>query len=513
MSAAEPRFSLHDLAVDRSRDTSIALLAPGRSSLNYGQLADQIGTIGAHLMGAGVQSSQRVAVALPNGPELAVAILGVASHATCVPIDFKRSEREVAASLTRLRVDRLVVSNTGTDAHRRAAHATGVRCVDIRWDDSMPAGCFVFGGRAATPMPANGGDAIALVLQTSGTTAEPKRVAVTHAQLCGSAATVAQTLALSTRDRCLNVMPLVHVHGLVAALLASLHAGASVACVPEFVEGRFSEWLREFDPTWFSAVPTVHRAIARELAGGKGVSGTRLRFARSASSALPRRLAATLETALGVPVIEAYGMTEAAHQIASNPLPPSPRLPGSVGMATGTDVAIMDQGGNVLEPGAVGQVVIRGPNVITRYDDAPQVDDQSFHRGWFLTGDLGWLDQEGRLTLCGRLKEIIDRGGEKVSPHEVEAVMLEHNAVAECAVFGVPHPTLGQDVVAAVVCADGAPVEACVVRDWLLDHISPAKVPSHVVVVDELPKGSTGKLDRTIAAADIERPMPVHNSA
>ena len=500
MSAAETRFSLHDLAVDRSREASIALLAAGRRSLRYDELAQQILAIGACLAGEGVHAEDRVALALPNGPELGVAILGVASYATCIPMDFRRSEREVCESLTSLRANRLIVPAAGADAHRRAAHSAGVRCIDICWDASMPAGCFVLGGRTATPMSHNGGDAIALVLQTSGTTAEPKRVPLTHAQLCTSAATVAATLTLNSGDRCLNVMPLVHVHGLVAALLASLHAGASVACMPEFIEGRFTEWLREFDPTWFSAVPTVHQAIARELARGSGVSGSRLRFARSASSALPPRLAATLETALGIPVIEAYGMTEAAHQIASNPLPPLSRLPGSVGMATGTDVAIMSPAGDLLEPRAVGQVVIRGSSVITRYDDAPEVDARSFHRGWFLTGDLGWLDEDGRLRLSGRLKDVIDRGGEKVSPQEIEAVMLEHEAVAECAVFGVAHPTLGEDVAAAMVCAEGAPVEAGVVRDWLFERISPAKMPSHVIVVDELPKGSTGKLDRASVA-------------
>jgi acyl carrier protein len=221
-----------------------------------------------------------------------------------------------------------------------------------------------------------------------------------------------------------------------------------------------------------------------------------LRFVRSSSAPLPPKVMAELERVFGVPAVEAYGMTEAAHQIASNPLPPSSRVPGTVGIATGTDVAIMDATGNLLPLRAVGQVVIRGASVITRYDEAPAADERSFHRGWFLTGDLGWLDEEGRLRLCGRLKEIIDRGGVKVSPQEVEAVILEHESVAECAVFGVAHPTLGQDVVAAVVCGD-APVEARAVRDWLFDRVSPAKMPSHVVVVDELPKGSTGKLDRT----------------
>jgi acyl-CoA synthetase (AMP-forming)/AMP-acid ligase II len=499
MSASGAPLSLHDLVVDRSRDASIALLAPGRRPLRYRELADHIGAVGAALAGEGIRPSQRVAVALPNGPELGTAILGVASHAACVPVDFRRSEREVVDLLSSARADLLIVPVGRADAHRRAAKAAGVRCLDVHWDDSMPAGCFTMGGRATAPVAASAGDAIALVLQTSGTTAAPKRVALTHAQLCASAATIAATLALDTDDRCLNVMPLVHVHGFVGAFLASLRAGGSAACVPEFIEGRFTQWLREFSPTWYSAVPTIHLAILRELERAPRVSGTCLRFARSASSALPPRLARALEAALGIPLIEAYGMTEAAHQIASNPLPPSTRVPGSVGMATGTEVAIMDATGNVLPPREVGQVVVRGASVITRYDDAPEVDERSFRGGWFLTGDLGWLDEEGRLRLCGRLKEIIDRGGVKVSPQEVEAVILEHESVAECAVFGVAHPTLGQDVVAAVVSA-GAPVEAHAVRDWLFGRISAAKMPSHVIVVDELPKGPTGKLDRPTVA-------------
>jgi acyl-CoA synthetase (AMP-forming)/AMP-acid ligase II/acyl carrier protein len=295
-------------------------------------------------------------------------------------------------------------------------------------------------------------------------------------------------------------MPLFHIHGLVAGLLASLTAGGSVACTGSFSAAGFFEWVKELHPTWYTAVPTMHQAILAE-APARSSGGHRLRFIRSSSAALPAPVMAGLESVFGVPVLEAYGMTEAAHQMASNPLPPAPRKPRSVGTAAGPEIAIADGDGRPLPQGQSGEVVIRGENVTPGYEGNPAANLASFTDGWFRTGDQGYLDPDGYLFLTGRLKEIINRGGEKVSPREIDEVLLEHPAVAQAVAFTVPHPTLGEDIAAAVVLKPGAAADSQALRAWLFERLTGSKVPSRVVVVPEIPKGPTGKLQR-IGLAD-----------
>ncbi|HEY7788412.1 MAG TPA: AMP-binding protein, partial [Casimicrobiaceae bacterium] len=464
----DSRHALHDILVDRAlaQPSAVALLAPGRAPLRYGELAEQVRRIGRWLAAEGIERGDRIAVTLPHGPEMGVATLGVATYATCAPLNPGLSEREFRAAFDELRIGWLVLSAASATSARRAADAAGVRCIDAIFDDARPAGAFELAtGASATAPPAAAHDEVAVLLRTSGTTSTPKRVPLTHAQLCLSASNVAAALQLTRVDRCLNILPLFHVHGLVAALLASLHVGASVVCTPGLQDERFIAWLREFEPTWYTAVPTMHQAILREIERlPRDARRNRLRFARSSSAALPPSVGARLEAALGVPVVEAYGMTEAAHQIASNPLPPLPRVPGSAGVAAGPTVGIMDAAGNLLATRAVGEIVIRGVSVIAGYETAPATDATAFINGWFRTGDLGSLDENGYLRLTGRLTELIHRGGEKISPHEIEDALLEHGSVRECVVFAVPHSTLGEDVTAAVVLAPDAGVEAETLR-------------------------------------------------
>jgi acyl-CoA synthetase (AMP-forming)/AMP-acid ligase II/aryl carrier-like protein len=290
-------------------------------------------------------------------------------------------------------------------------------------------------------------------------------------------------------------MPLFHVHGLVAALCASLWAGASVVCTPGMRESDFLDWLTAFEPTWYTAVPTIHEAALRALRS-RPMPVHKLRLARSSSAALPMRLATDLESALGVPVINAYGMTEAAHQIAANPLPPARRKPGTVGFPFGPEVGVMDASGDLLPVGAVGEIVVRGENVVSGYQGDEKANQAAFMNGWFRTGDIGYLDSEGYLTVSGRLKELINRGGEKVPPGEVEQALYEHEAVQQAAAFAVPHATLGEDGAAAVVLHPEASLTPEALRRFLIGRIAEAKIPSTVVIVDELPKGPTGKLQR-----------------
>ena len=335
------------------------------------------------------------------------------------------------------------------------------------------------------------------MLHTSGTTARPKIVPLTNANLAASAGHIAATLALTPGDVCLNIMPLFHIHGLIAATLSSLAAGAGVCCTPGFNAFRFAEWLGEVRPSWYTAVPTMHQAILmRARSHREAMRGAGLRFIRSSSASLPPQVMAELEEVFGAPVVEAYGMTEAAHQMASNPLPPRPRKPGSVGVAAGPEIAIMAEDGAVLPRGEIGEVVIRGPNVTPGYDNNPEANAKAFTSGWFRTGDQGRLDEEGYLVLTGRLKELINRGGEKFSPIEVDVALLDHPAIAEACTFAIPHDVLGEEVGVVVVPREGASVTAQDVRDFAAGKLAAFKVPRQVVVRGDIPKGPTGKVQR-----------------
>ncbi|MFA5884653.1 MAG: AMP-binding protein [Acidimicrobiia bacterium] len=482
-----------------------AILAPGRDTATYADLGAQVDAVGAFLGESGIVREHVVALALPNGPELAVAFLGVAAAAACAPLAPDRPAAEHRRDLDRLGARAVVVERDADTAARAAAVELGITIVELTATER--AGTFTL-ARAPDPAPsdpapsdADARDPVdaALLLFTSGTTSAPKLVPLTEAGLLASAATVAATLAIGPDDRNLNVMPLFHIHGLVAGLLAPLHAGGSVVCTPGFRGPEVWDWIDAYAPTWYTAVPTIHQAMVaatqRRVDGG-GSAASSLRFVRSSSAALAARVLADLETLLGVPVIEAYGMTEAAHQIASNPLPPAPRVPGTVGRATGTEITVRDEAGAVLPAGTVGEVVIRGPAVAEHYLGAPEATAAAFTDGWFRTGDQGVLDPDGCLTLTGRLKEIINRGGEKVAPREIDDVLLAHPEVEQAVAFAVAHPRLGEEVGAAVVLRDGAIVTGPQLRVFAAERLAAWKVPRRVVVLDEIPRGATGKLDR-----------------
>jgi len=321
-------------------------------------------------------------------------------------------------------------------------------------------------------------------------------VPLTHANLLASAGNIAATLRLSEADLCLNVMPLFHIHGLVGALLSSLMAGGSVVCTAGFDSEHFFPWLEAFRPTWYTAVPTIHHAVlSRAQAEPMALISHSLRFIRSSSAALPARVMQGLEETFKVPVIESYGMTEAAHQMASNPLPPGQRKIGSVGPAAGPEVSIMDETGNLLTGGEIGEVVIRGANVMSGYGNS-EANAEAFTRGWFRTGDQGYLDPDGYLFISGRLKEIINRGGEKFAPREVDDALLAHFAVAQAVTFGVPHPTLGEEVAAAVVLRPQARASVNELRQFVATTLADFKVPRQIVFVDAIPLGATGKIAR-----------------
>lgn len=485
-------------------EESVALAALDRAPLRYGALRLQVEKTVSQLSAFGVGGGDTVALALPNGPEMATAFLAVAGCATSAPLNPAFGLVEFERCLESLRATLLVVDAGADTPAREAAGKLGIAVAELQ--PGAAAGSFDLRCAQWIDGASRGGlaaaDDIALVLHTSGTTSRPKIVPLTHANLCASAANVRESLALRSADCCLSIMPLFHIHGLVAGLLASLRAGASIFCAPKFDASDFFAWLHEARPTWYTAVPTMHQAILeRAVEQADAAKSAKLRFIRSSSASLPPRVMQALEETFDAPVIEAYGMTEAAHQMASNPLPPRERRPGWVGLAAGPEVAIMDAGGELLPAGGIGEVVIRGANVTAGYLNNTDANETAFADGWFRTGDQGQMDEQGYLRLTGRLKEMINRGGEKVAPREVDEALMTHPAVAQAVVFAVSHPTLGEDVAAAVVLQKSESTSFQELRDFLFDRMAAFKIPSQIVIVDEIPMGPTGKLQR-IGLAD-----------
>jgi acyl-CoA synthetase (AMP-forming)/AMP-acid ligase II/thioesterase domain-containing protein len=516
MLPSDPRklgvFGLLKSCAEQTPDAP-AIVGLRDGALTYGKLQSHVEGVVAQLNALGVGRNDRVAVVLPNGPAMAVAFVAVAAAATCAPLNPAYRDKEFDFYLSDLKA-RALIALAGQDSPARGvAHARGIPVLDLVPATGESAGLFTLRGGEVGPPPAHPGfaqaDDVALVLHTSGTTARPKIVPLTHANLCSSALSIKTSLRLTAQDGCLNIMPLFHIHGLIGATLPSLAAGARIVCTPGLDAPRFLGWLEAFRPTWYTAVPTMHQAILAQVSDNQSVlSRCPLRFLRSCSAPLPPQLMADLEGVFQAPVIEAYGMTEASHQMATNPLPAARRKPGSVGIASGADIAIMDDAGRLLAAGQSGEVVIRGPGVTHGYENNPEANRNSFTGGWFRTGDRGRLDEEGYLFLTGRIKELINRGGEKISPREVDEILLEHPAVAQALAFAMPHPTLGEDVAAAVVLrARASPADPNVsptekdLREFAAARLADFKVPRRVLLVSELPKGPTGKPQR-IGLAD-----------
>ena len=497
--AAAGATTLAELVAWRARRApdDAVILAPERPPLRAGALDALLHRTVAALRAYGIRRDDRVAVVLPNGPEMATAFLGVASAATCAPLNPGYRAEEYDFYLDDLAARALIVQRGVASVARDGAMARGIRVVEL--DVGAAAGDFTLDGASPSQVDASElatASDVALVLHTSGTTSRPKQVPLTHANIVASTRHIGAALALGPADRCLNVMPLFHIHGLVAAVTSSLAADASVVCTPGLALPDFFAWMEEFGPTWYTAVPTMHHAVLTAAEQRATEMRTTLRFIRSSSSALPRTTLAGLERVFGVHVIEAYGMTEAAHQMASNPLPPRERRPGTVGVAAGPEIAIMSDAGDLLPPGVTGEVVIRGPNVTAGYVNNTDANAAAFTHGWFRTGDQGVLDSDGYLTLNGRLKELINRGGEKIAPIEIDEVLLQHPAVAQALAFAMPHPTLGEEVAAAVVLRPGARVSERALRELVASRLSYFKVPRRILVLDAIPKGATGKPQR-----------------
>jgi acyl-CoA synthetase (AMP-forming)/AMP-acid ligase II len=490
--------TIPELLTDAKPDL-VAITAPGRKPLPFADLRALIDTTLKALNSCGIGRQDRVAIVSPNGPEMACAFISVASAATAAPLNPSYTADEFEFYMSDINARALIVEAGSDSAAISVAHKLGTQVIELHSRPDQGAGSFQLvaeqKAKAARPGPAQPDD-IALILHTSGTTSRPKIVPLMHRNIAASAQNIATALQFSAKDCGLTIMPLFHIHGLMAGLLAPLSRGGRVFCTPGFNALKFFGWMQEARPTWYTAVPTMHQAILARAGQNKAViAANPIRFVRSSSSSMPPQVIVEMEATFGAPLIEAYGMTEASHQMASNPLS-GPRKPGSVGPAAGPEIAIMDESGNLLGSNQTGEIVIRGPNVTSGYENNPNANAAAFTRGWFRTGDQGVMDSDGYVSLTGRLKEIINRGGEKISPREVDEVLMDHAAVQQVVTFALPHEKLGEEVAAAVVLRDSMSATEKELRDFVNARLAAFKVPRKIVFLDEIPKGATGKLQR-----------------
>ena len=495
---------------------SPAIDAPGRKSLDYSNLLRLITDVRKRLRQFGIASDDRIAMILGQQPSSATAFLGVAACSTAAPLNPSLSRSEFTFYLQSLRPRALLIDSELESVGRQVASEMNIPILEVHSPTNGPSGEFqiVKTGHhwerlLEEPACQEQSSDIAVLLHTSGSTGQPKCVPLRQHGICISSWDTSQSLGLTNKDRCLNMLPPHHVHGLVSCILVAIASGGCLTVTPEFQAYRIKAWLKQTQPTWFSASPAMHHAIVDALEQEPDLPmTTSLRFVRTGSTPLQPTLLKRLRKTFDVPVVEAYGMTEVPH-ISGNP--PDACRAGSVGKRVVAEWKIVDESGLSLPAGRIGEVVVRGPNVISGYEITPACHSKTcrpdselentstFNDGWFHTGDLGRLDEDGYLFLAGRIKEVINRGGISVMPREVEEALLSHPAVQQAVAFGVEHPTLGEDVAAAVVAAEHD-FDESEIRRFVASRLSDFKVPSRIVRVDEIPVENSGKVNRLALA-------------
>ena len=480
------------LHAEKSPDQPAILGADG-TLLTYRTLQEKTSRIAATLHALGIGPNDKIAVIMPDGVPMAVTFLAVASAATFVPLNPQQPPSELGSLLEAMAAKAIILHDLTPPSVVAFSEAQDLPV--WRMGSELALEGFQQTHQQATTPSAPKPNDVALILHTSGTTSRPKMVPLTNRNLSRSAGNIVATLDLSAGDRCLGIMPLFHIHGLIGGLLSTVSSGGSIVCMPPFKPDGFLDSAHRFEVTWYTAVPTMHQAILAEAQKSEDPLPS-FRFIRSSSAALPTTVISEMESCWKTPIIESYGMTEASHQMTSNPLPPLPRKPGSVGIAAGPEVAIMSSAEDILERGTTGEVVIRGSNVTPGYANNPEANQSAFSKGWFRTGDQGYLDEDGYLFLTGRLKKMINRGGENISPREVDEALMEHEGVEQAVAFAIPHPTLGEDLAVAVVLRQGSTVTASSLRGFVNERLAAFKVPNRILFLEAIPKGPTGKLQR-----------------
>jgi len=480
-------------------DSHTAVIVPElRLHVSYDALRQQVLAMANALASAGIRRGDAVAIALPNGLPAIVSFLAASIVGTAAPLNPAYPYEEFLFFLGDTDARILLCPPVGAEIARSAAldRKIPVFSVEMSGEGNVHLVDAPTGVTATEPTA----DDIALILHTSGSTGRPKRVPLRHFNLAVSSANIANAYALSEEDVSLCIMPLFHVHGLIGSTMSTLLSGGAVVVPTKFNALSFWRTVKEHRVTWYSGVPTMHQLLLAR-SHHKPAEAATLRFIRSCSAPLSPELIHKIEELFGVPFVEAYGMTEAAHQMTSNPLPPRHRKAGSVGVATGLRISIMDLEGHHLGTNQRGEIVIQGANVFRGYESNPEANARAFVHGWFRTGDEGLLDEDCYLHLTGRIKDIIIRGGENIAPHEVDEILLRHPAVAAAVTFGCAHPTLGEEVFAAVVlhephgATESALIKHC--RELLAEY----KCPKKIYLVKSIPTTATGKIRRRAVAA------------
>jgi acyl-CoA synthetase (AMP-forming)/AMP-acid ligase II/aryl carrier-like protein len=496
-------FDLIQTQAQRTPDR-IAIQTLGKEPLSFLGLRNHIESITATLRNQGISRKDCIAIVLPNGAEMATACLAVAAGAICAPLNPEYRQEEFEFFLTDLEAKALIIQEGMASQARTVAEKLRIPIIELSSTHQPICGLFDLTGNAkqrCTVKESNSKpDDIALILHTSGTTSKPKMVPLTQHNICTTAANITRALSLTASDICLNAMPLFHIGGLVDLLVTPLLTGGSVICTQNFSAPHLTSYIKEYKPTWSQLVPTMLQDILYHFKDNPSTftqEGS-LRLIRSASAALPHALLQDFENTFDIPVIEIYGMTETAGLITSNPLSPLARKTNSVGLPSGPEVAIINQYGSFLPAQEKGEIVVRGNNVMGGYKNRPETNTDTFMDGWFRTGDIGYFDSDNYLFLTGRIKEIINRGGEKVSPQEVDEVLYSHPEVSDAATFSIPSLSLGEEVAAAVVLNEGSLLGKNELIKYLSTRLAYFKVPRNLFFIDGIPKTQNGKVQRNI---------------
>ena len=480
----------------------IFLDAPNRNPLSFNELHQKLEKVRNNFDNLSINRSDPVAIVLPNGPDLGFLFIACSCFAISAPLNPNYSKNEFKFYLSDLKAKFLIVDPDLKTEASKAAFELGITIINLSFEQNI----------GSLKLTKNNGDSFiktindydndtSLLLHTSGTTSKPKLVQLSSNNLIKSSLNIGKTLYLNEEDSCLNIMPLFHIHGLIAVLATSMKVGASVCASSGFNALKFLDLARSEKITWYSGVPTMHQAILLRANKNREVAkNLNLRLIRSSSASLPPAVFKDLNEAFNCPVIEAYGMTEATHQMTSNPLPPKQQKAGFVGVPAGPEVCIMNENGNLMKQGEVGEVCIKGENVTLGYDNNEEANKTSFTNGWFRTGDQGYFDKDGYLKISGRLKEIINKGGEKISPLEVDNVLMDHPFVEQAVCFGYEDKMLGEEIATAIIVKEGMNCTEEDVKIYANEKLAKFKVPKKIFFVNEIPKGATGKLQRNTLA-------------
>ena len=473
--------------------------------LNYALLAEGSARMAGVLAEKGVKPGDRVGVMLPNVPYFPIAYYGVLRMGgVVVPMNVLLKAREVEFYLADSGASVLIAWSDFEEAAKAGAEGTGAEYLPVKQGEFEK---LLAEAEPNRDVADRAGDDTAVILYTSGTTGKPKGAELTHANLHTNATVSAGTLVeISDEDRLLGALPLFHSFGQTCGLNAAVCNGAMISLIPRFDPAKALEIIQRDKVTIFEGVPTMYNAMLA-VENRDDYDTSTLRLCLSGGAAMPAETMRAFEEAFNCKILEGYGLSETS-PVASFNHPDRERKPGSIGTPIeGVEMKVVDDDGNEVEQGEVGEIVIRGHNVMKGYWNRDDATAEAIKDGWFHTGDMAKVDEDGYFFIVDRKKDLIIRGGYNVYPREVEEVLYEHPAIQEAAVVGVPHDELGEEVGAAVVLKSGEELDADEVKQYVKEHVAAYKYPRAVWFMDELPKGPTGK----ILKREIEIPAEITN--